>query len=162
MKATGLSAAIAASLLATAPASAAECWSETALEAARIRQFETMMMVSTLRCRLTGTDFSESYNRFVREKRPVLVEAGETMRGQFAKAVGAQHALDAYDDFMTKIANGYGGGVEGANCADMGAVARAAADAPATHEAVARLALAAGAEPPLPGARCGISVALAK
>ena len=162
MKAIAITAAFAAMMLGVAPARAAGCWSDAALEAARIRQFETMMMVSTLRCRLTGTDFSENYNRFVREKRPVLVEAGETMRGQFALAVGAQRALDAYDDFMTKTANGYGGGVEGANCQDMAAVASAAASAPATREAIARLALAAGAEPRLPGPRCGVSVALAK
>lgn len=160
MKAITTAMALASALAMAAPAQAAPCWSDTAIEAARIRQFETMMMVSTLRCRLVGADFSEAYNRFVREKRPVLVAAGEAMRAQFAQAVGAQRALGAYDDFMTKVANSYGGGMEGTKCADMASVAQAAAEAPATREALARLALSAGAEPPLAGQRCPLTYAL--
>lgn len=147
-------------IMSSAPAMAAACWTEAAYKAAQIRDFETMMMVSTLRCRITGVDFSEPYNQFIRGKRSLLITANETLRGQFALAVGKARALGAYDDYMTKIANSYGGGMAGMNCRDFASVVDAAVAAPATMEAIARLAAMAGSEPRVPGDRCGITVAM--
>jgi hypothetical protein len=146
--------------MSSSPVLAANCWSDTAYQAAQVRDFETMMMVSTLRCRLSGVDFSTSYNRFVREKRSVIITANTTLQQQFARAVGAGKALGAYDDFMTKVANSYGGGMAGMNCRDFSSVVDAAVSAPATMDAVAGLASAAGVAPAIPGARCNVTVAM--
>lgn len=145
-------AAIAASL--TAPAQAA-CWSPAAAEAASVRDFETMLMVSTLRCRLVANDFTEDYNRFIREKRPVLIRINDELRTQFG-------SLDSYDRYVTSIANSYGAGAQGLSCRDIGSLISAANAQPATRTALVELADRAGAAPPLPSGRCRTqSIALA-
>lgn len=154
-----LGAAAVASLAVATPAQSA-CWTDTAYQAAQIRNFETMMMVSMLRCRLVGNDFTATYNSFVRDKRPVLSAANEELRAQFAKTVGTAKAMNAYDDYMTKVANSYGAGNDGLSCRDFSSIVDAAAQSPATRGAVAALAERAGTNPRLPGARCGTSVAL--
>ena len=142
------------------PAQAAGCWSQTAYEAAQLRDFDTMLMVATLRCRINSVDFSADYNRFVREKRPILAAANRELRGQFALRVGRAKALDAYDDYVTKIANGYGGGNEKMSCGDYARMAHAAVTAPVSRPALVALAGQAGANPRVPGQRCGVAVAL--
>jgi len=159
MKAILVGSAIGAALLAS-PAQAASCWSETSYEAAQMRDFDTMLMVATLRCRIKNVDFGDDYNRFVRSKRPILAQANKQLRGQFALSVGRSKALSAYDDYMTKLANGYGGGAKGTSCEDYAAMARAAADAPAQRSTLVRIAQQAGSAPYMPSSRCGVTVAM--
>ncbi len=151
---------LAASMVAGTSAQAAPCWSDAAYEAAQLRDLDTLLMVQTLRCRIKDIDFSADYNRFVREKRPLLSAANVQLQNQFALTVGKARAIGAYDDFMTKIANGYGGGTKNMNCSDYAALAREAASAPVSQPALIRLADRAGAKPPVPGSRCGTTVAL--
>jgi len=151
--------AIGAALLA-GPAQAAGCWSEASYEAAQMRDFDTMLMVATLRCRIKNIDFGDDYNRFVRSKRPILAQANQQLRTQFALSVGRSKALSAYDDYMTKLANGYGGGTENMSCADYAVLARAAADAPAQRTNIVGLARKAGSAPYTPNLRCGVTVAM--
>ncbi|MGD9811689.1 MAG: hypothetical protein AB7U35_10220 [Sphingobium sp.] len=141
-------------------AQAASCWSAVAYEAAQLRDFETLLMVQTLRCRIKDLDFSNDYNRFVREKRPILSAASDQLRGQFALDVGKGRALGAYDDFMTKVANGYGGGTVGMDCKDYARLAKMAVQAPAQRAAIVKLAESVGSSPRIPGRRCGTNVAL--
>lgn len=143
------------------PAQAATCWNDNAYEAAQLKDLDIMLMVATLRCRISDLDFSADYNRFVRAKREILADANKDLRGQFALAVGDARALGAYDDYATKIANGYGGGANGMSCTDFAALTRAAADAPEGRATLVSLAEAAGSAPYLPGQRCGMTVAMA-
>ena len=69
-----------AAALAASPAQAAGCWSNISYEAAQLRDFDTMLMVATLRCRINNVDFSADYNRFVREKRSILAEANQQLQ----------------------------------------------------------------------------------
>ena len=78
----------AAVIFSAAPAQAASCWSVQAVEAAQVRDFETMLMVSALRCRNTGVNFLDEYNAFVRGKRAALTQVNEELRGQFRQLVG--------------------------------------------------------------------------
>ena len=149
-----------ASVVLGGQAQAAACWSDNAYQAAQMRDLDTLLMVQTLRCRINNIDFSNDYNRFVRDKRAVLAAANQQIRGQFAQSVGQARALGAYDDFMTKIANGYGAGTKGMDCSDYAKLARAAAQAPATRAAIVELAEKAGSRPRIPGSRCGYNVAL--
>lgn len=151
---------LATSLVAGGQAQAAGCWTDVAYEAAQMRDFDTMLMVATLRCRITGVDFSSDYNRFVKGKRPILADANQQLRGQFALSVGQAKALGAYDDYMTKVANGYGGGAKDMTCRDYAALARTAAEAPAIRAELVKIATLAGSAPRLPGQRCGRSVAM--
>ena len=104
-------------------AHAAGCWSDNAYQAAQLRDLDTMLMVATLRCRMKNVDFSTDYNRFVVDKRAILVAANGDMQSAFAQSVGKAKALGAYDDFMTKIANSYGNGMTGMSCEDFAALA---------------------------------------
>ena len=159
MKNLSVIAVIGAALVAT-PAQAAGCWSDATYEAAQMRDFDTMLMVATLRCRIKNVDFSGDYNRFVKNQRPVLAAANREIRNQFAQSMSQRAALGAYDDFMTKVANSYGGGVKNMTCNDYAAMARAAAKAPVSRASVIALAQKAGSNPPLPGKRCGYNVAM--
>lgn len=140
---------------------AANCWSDTAYEAAQLRDMDMMLMVATLRCRMKGADFSTDYNKFVVDKRPILAAANIEIQSAFAKSVGKAKALGAYDDFMTKIANGYGNGMTGMACQDFAALARTAAEAPAVRASLVTLANEIGSKPPVPIARCSATVAMA-
>lgn len=155
---------IAAALAATmplAPATAATCWKQTAVEAAQIRDFEMMLMVSALRCRATGNDFLASYNRFIRDKRGALTQVNDELREHFRAAAGPLGALGAYDNYVTGLANVYGAGAEGLGCRDLQSITDAANALPPTRSALLELADAAGISPHLSGARCVVVVALA-
>lgn len=150
--AKGIAVAAACAVLAV-PAEAA-CWSSAAYQAAQVRELETMLMVEALRCRRSEADFLPTYNDFVRTSRPALIKVNDTLRNHFMNEVGAARALDAYDDYVTSVANRYGAGTAGLNCSDMASIARAAAAANGSNEALVELALVADMRPNVPGDRC--------
>ena len=155
-----LAAAIAATMP-LAPAAASTCWKQQAVEAAQIRDFEMMLMVSALRCRVTGNDFLASYNRFIREKRDTLSQVNDELREHFRSVVGPVGALGAYDNYVTGIANSYGAGADGLACRDLQSITGAAVALPPTRSALLELADAAGITPHLSGARCDVVAAVA-
>lgn len=143
------------------PASAAPCWNKVAVEAAQIRDFEMMLMVSALRCRSTGNSFLAEYNRFIREKRDALTQVNDELREHFRSVAGPVGALSAYDNYVTGLANVYGAGADGLACRDLQSITDAANALPATRAAMLELADAAGVTPHLSGARCDVVVAIA-
>jgi hypothetical protein len=153
--------AVAAAVMAGSPATAA-CWSNSVVEAAYVRDFDTILMVATLRCRTKDAEMGASYNKFVREKRAVLVAANDELRAQFSEGRGAKAGLDAFDRFSTSLANSHGAGEEGVSCTDYRAMVDSAAAAPVSREALIRLAVKAGAHPDLPQAACTREVALVR
>lgn len=140
----------------------AACWSANEVSAAKVRDLETMLMVSALRCRTSGHDFLADYNAFVRGSRVTLTRVNDELRGHFATEVGAREALNAYDRYVTTIANRYGAGAGTLNCADFAAITRAARAEGDSYAGLSRLAEAAAVEPSLPGRACPITMALAK
>jgi hypothetical protein len=82
-------------------------------EAMDIRELDTMLMVSALKCRNTHPTIMTSYNGFVKSRRGELSEAANQLRAHFtASGGGAQ----AYDKHMTSLANRYGGWSMGPDC----------------------------------------------
>ena len=146
-------------ILSAVPVQAASCWSTQAVEAAQVRDFETMLMVLALRCRNTGVNFLDEYNSFVRTKRTALTQINDDLRAQFQKAMGAGAALNAYDRYVTQLANSYGAGAEGLDCADMQSLVRAGNAAAPSRAALVTLAQRAGANPRLPGSACPVTIA---
>lgn len=155
---SGMTAAILASIMVSAPAQAAGCWSANAVDAAKVRDLETMIMVSALRCRLSGTDFLGKYNHFVRASRAALTEANDVLRAHF---VAQGSGLNGYDRYVTSLANRYGAGAEGLNCRDMSDIADAALHEGKSLASLKKLAARADVQPDLKGARCNVSVARA-
>ena len=141
--------------VATAQSAQAACWSPAAVEAAQVRDLETMLMVSALRCRRSGDNFLPKYNAFVLESKSALTAANDAIRGHFAPLGG----LNAYDSYVTSVANRYGAGAEGLGCDDMASILGAARAEGGSYEGLKRLAKVADVQPRLPGLACKVSVA---
>ena len=142
-----------AGLCVGAPAQAA-CWSDEEASAAQVRDLETMLMVSALRCRLIGQDFLADYNHLVETSRPALTAVNDTLRAHFAHGLGARASLDAYDHYVTTIANRYGAGAVGLGCDDMASILSAANAEGGSAAGLARLAQAAGVQPVMDEGLC--------
>lgn len=146
-------------LLAT-PVQAA-CWSKESIAAAKVREFETMLMVSALRCRTGGSDFLAKYNQFIREGRPVLTKANETLRAQFSSEFGAARGLNAYDGFVTSLANRYGAGIAELKCSDLSDITSAALAGSHSMARLEQLADSADIQPRV-GRQCPTTYAAAR
>jgi hypothetical protein len=131
----------------------AACWSEAAVAAARVRSMDTMLMVSALRCKGSGVDVMARYNGFVRTNRATLTDVNNSLRGHFALDGG----LNAYDRYVTSVANRYGGGVQGMSCGDMESLLSEAIDANGSMPLLSELAQSTNVVPDLPGGRCAIT-----
>jgi hypothetical protein len=139
-----------------APSAHAACWTNEEVNAAKIKDFETMLMVSALRCKNTPADFITDYNKFVTSGRSTLVEVNQRLRGHFEKGTFPVAGLNNYDRFVTAIANGYGAGGDGASCADMASLTTTAIQANASFNDLVLLAGDAGIAPIIDGEACGI------
>lgn len=144
--------AIAAATLVALPFSSAQaaCWGQTAIDAAKVRDMETMLMVSALRCRTSDATILGAYNQFVRSSRVALTQVNDILRQQFAD----QGGLNGYDRYVTSIANRYGAGADGLSCDDMASILSAAQAESGSLSGLSRLATAANVEPILTGDRC--------
>ncbi len=149
--------ALAAAAIIAAPAQAS-CWKADQVAAAKVRDLETMLMVSALRCRSSGTMLAR-YNKFVVQARPALMQVNDTLRNHFAESVGAGRALNAYDGYVTRIANRYGAGADGLSCNDLSSITDAAVSERPSFQALAALAERAGVQPLLDGGPCSVSIA---
>ncbi len=91
----------------------ATCWKQSAVAAARVRTMETLMMVSALRCRDRDATVLPNYNKFVLASRGALDSINGAIREKFAKEGG----MSAYDKYVTQMANQFGNGKAGMDCA---------------------------------------------
>jgi hypothetical protein len=148
--------ALAATAIVAAPAQAA-CWKPDQVAAAKVRDMETMLMVSALRCRGNGGTMLSRYNKFVVQSRTALTQVNDALRTHFVEAAGPVRALNAYDGYVTQIANRYGAGADGLTCNDLSSITDAALSERPTFAALAALADRAGVQPRLDGGVCGQS-----
>jgi hypothetical protein len=150
--------ALAATALVAAPAQAG-CWKADQVAAAKVRDLETMLMVSALRCRGNGGTMLARYNKFVVQSRTALTQVNNTLRVHFAESVGSARALNAYDSYVTRVANRYGAGADGLSCADLSSITDAAISERPSFAALAALAERAGVVPLLDETACAVTLA---
>ena len=106
------------------PAQAA-CWTRDEAAAATVRQLQSMLMVTALRCEAIGRPVMPDYNTFVSANRAAIAKGDELLKLGFIRAEGPVAGQHAYDAFTTSMANGYGDGTGAPNrCADIAALAR--------------------------------------
>lgn len=74
-------------------------------DARAIRDFQTMLMVTALRCARQDPAMLTSYNLFVAKTRPVLAMAGATLRKGLVRIHGPKAGERAYDSQVTAVAN---------------------------------------------------------
>lgn len=107
MRKASLWAAVAALGMA-APAQAA-CIDAPTASAARLHEFETMMMAVSLRCNRIGVDIRTDYDHLLTTYRTHFEGAAVKLKAFFA-AVDGKRAGAGYDRYSTLLANKYGAG----------------------------------------------------
>lgn len=159
MKKATLAAAMlaATSLVATAPAQAQSCWGSEAVNAAKLRNLDVMLMVTALRCRMGADNFQADYYDFSAAHQAELNLANGVLRAQFTGA-GTTAANRALDKMSTGIANNYGMGHPDLGCHELLQITR---DLTSTEVGGALLdaADALVGAPEIPGGSCAIRVA---
>lgn len=140
--------AIIAALLASGPARAEGCLDRETLTAARIHEFETLMMTVTLRCKAIGSDIAPVFEAMLGTHRPVFSAADRRLRAFFAPQ------KRAYETYTTQLGNLYGGGAtDPANCRRFERVARELAAQPGVSS-LGRVVFAMIDRPRISGAVC--------
>jgi hypothetical protein len=150
----GIWAAAAAAAMVAVPAQAA-CWTADEASAAGIRQLQSMLMVTALRCQAAGEGMMVDYNQFVSANRQAIMAENDRIRTHFIHAQGAVLGQHAYDSFTTSMANGYGAG-EGAptSCNGAADLAREASAMAGSRDALLLLVSRLQLEARLPEGRC--------
>jgi len=89
----------------------ASCIEEPVANAARLHEFETLMMDVSLRCSLMGVPMRPDYEAMVSAHQALFDAAVQRLQGFFATAnvPGNPHG-GLYDRYATMIANTYGAG----------------------------------------------------
>lgn len=147
-----------AAMALTASQAQAACWAPQHVAAAKVRDLDTMMMVAALRCRTTNLNVMDRYNAFVTMHRKTLTQINDTLRDHYRSAGSARAVLDAYDGYVTKVANRYGAGTSDVDCAGMVSIADAAIAEASTVPALQALAERAGVQPLLDAETCPVTV----
>lgn len=97
--------------LAGAQTAQAACIDPPVAQAARLHEFETLMMDVSLRCSLAGVAMQPHYEAMVSSQQARFDAAAQRLQGFFAigSEPQARHG-GLYDRYATMIANRYGGG----------------------------------------------------
>jgi len=142
----------ASTMIASAPAQAQACWDTNAVNAAKVRNLDIMLMVTALRCRMGPDNFQPDYYKFSAAHQGELNVANGVIRAQFAGG-GAQAANRALDKMSVVIANSYGTGHPELGCRELRQVTRdlASSRIPGTLLAAADALVGA---PAIPGGAC--------
>lgn len=149
-----LSAAAAAVALVSTPVGAA-CWSHEETAAATIREFQSMLMVATLRCQVAHHDITAEYNDFLRANKVLIQRQNDRIKAHFVKTHGPASGQKAYDAFTTHLANGYGAeGSSGEICDNMASLAREATLMAGNVDGLLLLADRQGLITEVPGGTC--------
>ncbi|MEP6786297.1 MAG: hypothetical protein ABI898_11230 [Sphingomonadales bacterium] len=147
--------------LAGVPVQAA-CWTPQQVSAAKVRDFDTMLMVSALRCRFESRQLVNDYNTMVMRHRAGLSEMNRTLGARFKAIHGEREGLNQLDRYVTQVANHYGAGTsEQLTCASLVSIAEAAIAEPQTAAALIALADRAGVVPHTPEGVCEAPVIMA-
>ena len=137
-----------------APAQAS-CWSEADMDAAKVRDLQSRLMVATLRCNAAGVDVTGAYNSFVVANRETLQGINGVLMTQFRAGAGDDEAQVQYDRYATALANAYGGDATDRRvCANTARLAEEAAGAAGSVARLVALHSRVGLPPPRPGAAC--------
>jgi hypothetical protein len=153
------SAALVVTLFTIAAQPAQACWDDAAQNAAKISNFNMMLMVTALRCRGGSDNFLTEYNQFVRKNNALLGSQNSLIRSHFAATLGGKGAETALDKLATGYANSYGAGHASMGCKELKALATQVANQPMGVSTLTAIADNAVGNAPLPGGRCNISIA---
>ena len=147
----------AASLLVTAPVQAQTCWGSEAVNAAKLRNLDIMLMVTALRCRTGTNNFQPDYYDFSAAHQAELNVANGVLRAQFTGG-GEIAANRALDRMSTGIANSYGLGHPELGCHELAQITHDLAGTRLSGALLDAADALVGA-PAIPGGSCAMRVA---
>ena len=147
----------ASSLIGAMPAQAQSCWGNQAVNAAKLRNLDIMLMVTALRCRMGADNFQPDYYDFSAAHQAELNVANGVLRAQFTGA-GARLANRALDTMSTGIANSYGMGHPELGCHELRQITHDLAITK-VRGALLDAADALVGAPEIPGGSCALRVA---
>jgi hypothetical protein len=99
---------------------AASCWQPFEVEAARVRDLQTLLMMTTLKCGSAGSAIEAQYNSFVAKKKTLLVSHNNVLKARFMRENGIGQGQAAYDSFTTGLANSHSSRAQSAHFCEMG------------------------------------------
>jgi len=88
-------------------------------DAEKLRRLDIMLMVTSLRCRTTASNFQPEFQRFEASHLKELNAAAGQLRQSLASQYGATGATRALDRMSTTMANQYGQGHPWLGCAEL-------------------------------------------
>ncbi|API58127.1 hypothetical protein BSL82_01440 [Tardibacter chloracetimidivorans] len=147
-------------MLATALEAQAQptCWHSYEIEAARVRDLQTMLMMSALKCGSAGGTLESQYNAFVNKKRPLLTGHNNVLKARFMRESGIDGGQSAYDRFTTGLANSHSARAQSVNFCDMAGTLMTLA-AGSTDEELSTLARSFSETPLGVGESCPVNMA---
>ncbi|WP_242126093.1 hypothetical protein [Sphingobium sp. Sx8-8] len=101
-----------------AAAGEARCWQSYEIEAARVRDLQVMLMLGSLKCRAANSEITGKYDKFY-EKTGQLDKYNNALKLHFMRENGISGGQDAYNDFVTKLANSHSTGMQSAGFCQM-------------------------------------------
>jgi hypothetical protein len=121
----------------------------TAVDAsAKVRELQSVLMVSALQCRhVEGLDMLSGYNQFIANQRSTLQRHNGQLRAYFVQASG-RAGLSAFDQYATRLANLYASTAQQQGFCDTMAQLMQAASA-VSPDALPQFAMAALPESPI-------------
>ena len=145
-----------------APANAMGCWNHEQVDAAKVRDLQSRLMVAALRCHAMGFDVSRAYNSFVGANETTLKGANGVLKAHFASNYGSAGPAE-YDRFATALANHYGDeSTSGRLCGAVRETAYEAADAAGDARTLIAINERLGVTMEVPGGQCDVSFADAR
>jgi len=87
--------------------------------AMKLRELDTMLMVTALRCRFGPDGFQADYDRFTTSHIGMMNDAAKSLQADLARRYGAVGAARELDRISVKMANQYGQGHPWLDCADL-------------------------------------------
>lgn len=150
--------AIGAGSLAIATPAQAACIDKAMIAAARLHEFETMMMAVSLRCSRIGVQMRADYDGLVTTYHARFEDAAKRLQGFFNAADGKRKGA-GFDRFSTLLANRYGAGNTSLdNCRLFGGVTSEIVKAQDGGRILDAVATAMIVRPALEVATCAVAV----
>lgn len=92
-------------------------------DARQLRQLDMMLMVTNLRCRRLGEDFTSEYNSFTTAHLQTMRGANRQLLATYGGNGSAREKADNLDRIITSMANNYGLGHPWLECAQLRRIA---------------------------------------
>ncbi len=83
------------------------CWQPYEVEAARVRDLQTLMLMGALKCGNAGSAVEAGYNNFVAKNRNTIINNNNILKAHFMRDGGISGGQEAYDKFVTGLANSH-------------------------------------------------------